>query len=388
MTLSLFRFVSVPLALSMLLSACSEAPKAPAAPPPPEVTVMQPKQQTLQDEDEYVGRFVAINTVEVRARVSGYLENVNFRDGSRVKQGDLLFSIDRRPFQNTLDQARANLAQALSNRDYAEQDFARAQQLVRDKTITEQALDQRLQSLRNAKASVEANQAQVKQAELDLQFTELRAPLDGRIGDRRVSPGNLVTGGAAGGTSLLATIVTQDPIHFEFTLDESAYLRYKRLMGAPLDQATAVASDLAVSLKLIDEASFSHQGHIDFIDNVIDRSTGTMRIRAAFANSDDVFTPGMFARIKIPASKPYTALLVPDEAIGSEQVRKVVMTVNADNTVVPKYVELGALVNGMRVIRKGLAAEDRVIVNGLVRARPGMKVAPRDAAAVPPAKAQ
>ena len=388
MTFSLSRFAYVPFGLCLLLNACSEAPKAPAAPPAPEVTVMQPKQQDLQDEDEYVGRFVAINTVEVRARVSGYLENVNFRDGSRVKQGDLLFSIDRRPFQNTLDQARANLAQALSNRDYADQDFARAQQLVRDKTITEQALDQRLQSLRNAKASVEANQALVKQAELDLQFTELRAPIDGRIGDRRVSPGNLVTGGASGGTSLLATIVTQDPIHFEFTLDESAYLRYKRLMGAPLDTASGAASDLAVALKLIDETAFSHKGQIDFIDNVIDRSTGTMRVRAAFSNSDDLFTPGMFARIKLPASKTYTALLVPDEAIASEQVRKLVMTVNADNVVVPKYVELGALTNGLRVIRKGLSADDRIIVNGLMRARPGMKVTPRDAAPATPVKAQ
>ena len=388
-TVSLFRFPSIAFGLFFLLNACSEAPKAPIAPPPPEVTVMQPKQQDLQDEDEYVGRFVAINTVEVRARVSGYLENVNFRDGSRVKQGDLLFSIDRRPFQNTLDQARANLAQALSNRDYADQDFARAQQLVRDKTITEQALDQRLQSLRNAKASVEANQALVKQAELDLQFTELRAPIEGRIGDRRVSQGNLVTGGVAGSTSLLATIVTQDPIHFEFTLDESAYLRYKRLMGTLLDRKSGPSNDLSVTLKLIDEPEFTHKGQIDFIDNVIDRSTGTMRVRATFPNGDDLFTPGMFARIKIPASKTYTALLVPDEAIASEQVRKLVMTVNADNVVVPKYVELGTGLNGLRVIRKGLGPDDRVIINGLMRARPGMKVTPRDAAtSAMPAKAQ
>ena len=348
---------------------------------------MQPKQQALQDEDDYVGRFIAVTSIEVRARVSGSLETVHFRDGSQVKQGDLLFSIDRRPFQNALDQARATLTQALANRDFAEQDFARAQQLVRDKTITEQALDQRLQSLRNARASVEAGQALVKQAELDLQFTELRAPIDGRIGDRRVSPGNLVTGGNSGNTSLLATIITQDPIQFEFTLDESAYLRYKRAFGSALDSTTTADIALPVTLKLIDEAGFDHKGRIDFIDNVIDRSTGTLRARAIFDNPKGLFTPGMFARIKLPASQTYTALMVPDEAIASEQVRKLVMTVNADNIVVPKYVELGALKDGLRVIRKGLSAEDRVIVNGLMRARPGLKVTPRDAAPQP-AKAQ
>jgi multidrug efflux system membrane fusion protein len=344
---------------------------------------MQPKQQELQDEDDYVGRFVAVNTVEMRARVSGTLETVHFRDGSFVKQGDLLFSIDRRPFQNTLDQTRATLAQALANRDFAEQDYARAQQLVRDKTITEQALDQRLQSLRTARAAVEAGQALVKQAELDLQFTELRAPIDGLIGDRRVSPGNIVTGGTSNTTTLLATIITQDPIHFEFTLDESSYLRYKRLLGSSLNAASKSENALPVSLKLIDENDFSHKGRLDFIDNVIDRSTGTMRARAVFTNKDSLFTPGMFARIKLPASQTYTALLVPDEAIASEQVRKVVMTVAADNSVVPKYVELGAVKNGLRVIRKGLSPDDRVIINGMMRARPGMKVTPRDASAQP-----
>ena len=384
----LFRSLTLSFSLCGLLLACSDAPKQQAAPPPPEVSVMQPKQMEVQDEDDYVGRFAAINTVEVRARVSGYLEAVHFRDGSRVKQGDLLFTIDPRPFRNTLEQARANLAQALSNRDYAEQDFARAQQLVRDKTITEQTLDQRLQSLRNSRASVEANQALVKQAELDLQFTELRAPLDGRIGDRRVSVGNLVTGGAAGGTTLLANIVTQNPIHFEFTIDESAYLRYKRMLGAPLETDANSTQILPVSLKLIDEKTFSHQGRLDFIDNSIDRSTGTMRVRAMFENKDNLFTPGMFARIKLPASERYTALLIPEEAIASEQVRKLVMTVNADQIVMPKYVELGIASNGLRVIRSGLSAEDRVIVNGLMRARPGMKVTARDAAASPPGKAQ
>ena len=213
------------LASSLLaLAGCGEAPKQAAA-PPPAVTVAKPVQRTIVDQDEYVGRFVAVDMVEIRARVSGYLEQVHFRDGQIVKQGDLLFSVDKRPFQNTLNQAKANLVLAKSNLTFTEADFARAQQLLRDRTISEQVYDQRAQAFRNAQASVNANEAMVKQAELDLEFTELRSPITGRIGDRRVTQGNLVTGGTGGNTTLLATIVSLDPIRLEFTLDESAYLR-------------------------------------------------------------------------------------------------------------------------------------------------------------------
>src|SRR5712691_4199981 len=206
--------------LSAVLMQCGDGKQA--GPPPPPATVAKPVQRSIVDQDEYVGRFVAVNSVEIRARVSGYLEQIHFRDGQIVKAGDLLFSVDKRPFQNTLDQARANLEQAKANLAVTENDLARGQQLVRDKTITEQTFDQRVQANKNAQASVAANEAAVRQAELDLQFTELRAPIDGRIGDRRVSPGNLVTGGAAGNTTLLATIVSTDPIHFEFTFDEAS----------------------------------------------------------------------------------------------------------------------------------------------------------------------
>ena len=282
--------------------------------------------------DEYVGRFAAVNSVEVRARVSGYLDGVHFKDGQIVKQGDLLFTIDKRPFQNTLDQARANLAQAKSNLDFTESDFTRGQQLVRDKTITDQTFEQRAQAYRNAQASVSNAEAAVRQAELDIEFTELRAPIDGRIGDRRVSPGNLVTGGTAGNTTLLATIVSTDPIHFEFTFDEASFLRYERMAKTGNDVASRGAG-VKVALKLIDENEFVHQGHMDFVDNVIDSSTGTIRGRAVFANPNGMFTPGMFARVRVPGSPPYEALLVPDAAIGTEQARKFVLVVDADNTV-------------------------------------------------------
>jgi RND family efflux transporter MFP subunit len=357
-------------------------PKPGAALPPPAVTVAKPVKRTLSDYDEYVGRFVAVNSVEVRARVSGYLDAIHFKDGQLVKQGDLLFTIDKRSFENSLAQARANLNLARSNLTFTEADLKRAQSLVSEKTITEQVFEQRAQAFRNAQALVNGADAAMKQAELDLQFTELRAAVDGRIGDRRVSPGNLVTGGTAGNTTLLATIVSTDPIHFEFTFDEASYLRYERIGNQGEADIASRNAGVPVSLKLIDESDFSHQGRMDFVDNVIDRSTGTIRGRAVFSNPKSVFTPGMFARVRVPASAPYEALLVPDAAIGTEQARKYVLTVKPDDTVALTYVTLGQLAPGdLRAIKSGLKPDDRVIVNGLMRARPGQKVTPQEQAA-------
>ncbi|HEY7998131.1 MAG TPA: efflux RND transporter periplasmic adaptor subunit [Pseudolabrys sp.] len=365
-------------ALATLVASCGEGQKQAGAPPPPAVTVAQPIKRTITDFDEYVGRFTAINSVEVRARVSGYLDGVHFKDGQVVKQGDLLFTIDKRPFQNTLDQARANLVQAKSNQSFTESDFTRGQKLVSDKTITDQTFEQRTQAYRNAQAAVSNAEAAVRQAELDIEFTELRAPVNGRIGDRRVSPGNLVTGGTGGNTTMLATIVSTDPIYFEFTFDEASFLRYERLAKTGNDIASRGAS-VQVALKLIDENDFDHAGRMDFVDNAIDRSTGTIRGRAVFANSNDIFTPGMFARVRVPGSPLYEALLVPDVAIGTEQAKKFVLTVNADNTVVTKYVTLGQITSdNLRVIKDGIGPDDRLIVNGLLRARPGQKVTPQE----------
>lgn len=360
------------------LSACGQGqPQQQAAPPPPQVTVAKPAQKMVVDQDEYVGRFVAVDFVEIRARVSGYLAVVHFKDGQLVKEGDLLFTIDKRPFQNAREQARANLTQARANLSYTEGDLARAQQLVRDKTITEQTFDQRMQAKRNAEAAVAGGEAAMRQAELDLEFTELRAPVSGRIGDRRVSIGNLVTGGTTGSQTLLATIVTTDPIRFEFTFDEASFLRYERLGGENRD-GTSRGISAQVKLKLIDEKEFAHTGRMDFVDNVIDRVTGTIRGRAVLDNKNNVFTPGMFARVQVPGSGPYNAMLVTDEAIGTEQARKFVMVVGDDNVATQKYVTLGPVIDGLRVIKDGIGPDDRVIVSGLMRARPGTKVAPQE----------
>lgn len=374
--------------LAALVASCGDKPQQGGGPPPPAVTVAQPTQRTVTDYDEYVGRFVAVSLVEVRARVSGYLESVHFKDGTNVKQGDLLFTIDKRPFQNAVAQARATLTQAKSNLAFTEADFTRGQQLVREKTITDQLFQQRSQAYRNAQAAVAGAEAAVRTAELDLEFTELRAPIDGRIGDRRVSPGNLVTGGNSGNTTLLATIVTDDPINFEFTFDEASYQRYNRMFTSGKGDASRGVG-MPVSLKLLDEKDFSHTGKLDFVDNVISASTGTIRGRAQFDNPDGLFTPGMFARVRVPASRPYEALLVPDVAIGSEQTRKFVLVVDGDNNTQTKYVEPGQLVDGkLRVIKTGLKANDRVIVNGMARTRAGQKVNPQKPDAAKPGAPQ
>jgi RND family efflux transporter MFP subunit len=352
-------------------------------PPGPQVTVAKPVKREIIDMDEYVGRFIAVDLVEMRARVSGYLEQIQFKDGQIVQSGDLLFAIDKRPFQNTLDQAKGTLAQARANLAFTESDLIRAQKLIGDKTISEQVFEQRTQSKRNAEASVASNEAAVRQAELDLQFTELRAPVTGRIGDRRVSIGNLVTGGTTGSTTLLATIVSIDPMRFEFTADEGAFIRYERLAKNGNDPESRYTST-PVELKLLDEKDFVHKGTIDFVDNVIDQSSGTIRGRAVIPNPDGFFTPGMFARVRVPGSPKYDALLVPDSAIGSEQVRKFVFVVGDDNAVKQKYVTLGTLQGKLRVVKEGLDPDDRVIVNGLMRARAGVKVTPMEEGAPPP----
>lgn len=369
--------------LTLSLAACGESPQKAGGPPPPTVTVAPPAKRMVAEQDEYVGRFVAVDSVEMRSRVSGYLEKVHFADGQIVRQGDLLFTIDRRPFQNALDQVRATLAQARANLAFAASDLERAQQLFKEKTISEQVFDQRTQAKRSAEALVQAQEAAVRQAALDLEFTELRAPVTGRIGDRRVAPGNLVTGGTSGNTTLLATIVSIDPIRFEFTFDEASFLRYERLSKDGKDVASRGQSS-PVALKLIDEKDFAHQGRMDFVDNVIDRSSGTIRGRAVFDNPKGVFTPGMFARVRIAAAAPAEVLTVPDTAIGSEQTRRFVYVVTPDGAAAPKYVTLGAVVDGQRIVTSGLTAEDRVIVNGLMRVRPGQKVTAAPPGSAPP----
>lgn len=365
-------------ALAVSLSGCGESndkAKAAEAPPAPQVTVAKPTKKLVSDSDEYVGRFVALDYVEVRARVSGYLDQIRFTDGQLVKKGDPLFTIDRRPFLATLDQSKAAIEQAKANLAFADADLARGESLQRGTVITQQTLDQRTQAKRVAQANVTAQEAATRSADLDLQFTELSAPVSGRIGDRRVSTGNLVTAN----TTLLATIASVDPIRFEFTLDEASYLRYTRAASTAATDSANRGLALPVKLKLIDEKDFTHEGKIDFVDNAIDQSSGTIRGRAEFPNPDQRLTPGMIGRIQLAISAPAEALLVPDNAIATEQVRKFVYVLGPDNVATPKYITLGQLVGNLRVITAGLDANDTIIINGLMRVRPGSKVSPQQA---------
>jgi RND family efflux transporter MFP subunit len=375
------RQLAILLLLVPVLAACGQNQSQPqAAAPPPQVTIAKPSSKMIADQDEYVGRFVAVESVEVRARVPGYLEAIHFQDGQMVKAGDLLFTIDRRPFQIALAQAQASLAQAKATLAFAESDLVRAQGVAIGSVITQQTFDQRTQAKRSAEAAVAAQQAAERQAALDLEFTELRAPVSGRIGDRRVSIGNLVTGGTSGNTSLLATIESIDPIRFEFTLDEASYLRYGDLATDRTGANRGLT--LPVKLKLLGEPAFSHEGKMDFVDNAIDRSSGTIRARAVLPNPDGRFTPGMFARVRMAAAPAKDELLVPDAAIGAEQARKFVLVVDAENVARPKYVTLGPVVDGLRVVTQGLTPDDNVIINGLMRARPGAKVTPQPSSTV------
>ena len=379
--------VAASLAVAVVLAGCGQDDSASKAattpPPPPKVTVSKPEHRHVTDYDEYVGRFVAVDSVEVRAQVSGYLQSIDFTDGQLVEKGDRLFGIDPRPFQAALDQSKAAVEQAKANLAFAEADLKRGEGLARGTVITQQTFDQRIQARRVAAANVLAQEASQRQAELNLQFTSLTAPISGRIGDRRISVGNLVVGGTSGSSTLLASVTTVDPIRFEFTMDEGSYLRYVAAAGGPSAVLSANRGlRLPVRLKLLDETDFVHQGHIDFVDNGIDAASGAIRARAVFTNPDGRLTPGMFGRVQVAASPPVEALLVPDSAIASEQARKLVYVVGPDNVVSPRYVTLGSAVGDRRVVKSGVEADDTIVVAGLMRIRPGAKVTPDPARTV------
>lgn len=378
----------VAISSALILAACGQGQQQQqqAAPPPPPVTVAKPKSIPVTEYDEYVGRFQAINRVSVNARVSGYLDKISFTDGQMVKEGDLLFTLDQRPYKIALQQAEANLAQAKANLEFATTDLDRARTLLEDKNsnaISRQAFDQRTQSQKTSAATVQAQEAAVNQAKLDLQFTELRAPISGRIGDRRVSVGNYVLGGSGASPTLLAVIVSMDPIYFEFTFDEASLLRYQRMM-----QGASDINGTPVELKLIDDKGWPYKGKMDFLNNVVDPETGTIRGRAVFENKNELFKPGMFGRIRIPAATTYQALTVPDMALGSQQLQKFVYVVGPENTVQVRPVEIGPLEGDRRVIKSGLKPDDVVVVNGLMRVRPGVKVTPQEEKPAAPADAK
>ena len=338
---------------------------------PPTVTVAHPRAQNLVEWTEFTGRFEAVEWVEVRARVSGYLNSVDFQDGQLVEKGQLLFLIDPRPFEVALRQAQADLASAEAQAELARLEFERAAELAESPAFSRQSYDQRMQEKKAADATLAAAQTAVAEARLDLEYTRIYAPVSGRISDRRVDLGNLINE-----QTLLTTIASLNPIYFTFDMSEADFLAYQRAVLAGELPSTRDRSTL-VNVKLVDEEGWTREGRMDFVDNVVDRSSGTVRARAEFLNPDRLIAPGQFGTIRIPGSPEYEAILIPDEAIVTDQSQKLVMTVTEDNRIEPRVIRPGPTELGLRIVRRGLEPSDRIVINGLMRVRPGMEVTPR-----------
>jgi RND family efflux transporter MFP subunit len=361
--------------LLLLLTACAEQQAATTPPPPPQVTVRQPVVREVVEWDEYTGRIEAMEFVEVRARVNGYLQSVHFKDGALVKKGALLFVIDPRPYQAEVARAQAELALAQARYERTRKDFARAQKLLQSRAISEEEIDTRAAEQNQAREAVQAARAAVDAVQLNVEFTQVKAPISGRISRNLVTEGNLINGGSAQAT-LLTTIVSLDPIYCYFEADERAYLKYVRLAQDGKRPSSREVQN-PVALALTDETGFPHQGYIDFVENRLDPNTSTMTGRAVIANPNLTLVPGLFARLRLQGSGKYNALLLPDEAVGSDQSQRFVLLVNDQDTVEYRKVEPGPLIDGLRVIRDGLQAADWVVVNGLQRIAPGARVTPQ-----------
>ncbi|MGB7160940.1 MAG: efflux RND transporter periplasmic adaptor subunit [Tepidisphaeraceae bacterium] len=372
------------LASVMLIAAggCKK-PQAAAAPPPPAVTVARPIEREVIEWDEYTGRLEPTEMVEVRARVSGFIDKADFEEGAMVKAGQLLFVIDSRPFEAELAQARAEVQRAQAQRDYAANDFKRLEGLRPTGGASELEVENARQKMLEAEASIAAAKAQEQIAALDVEWTKVTAPISGRISRKIVTPGNLINGGggasASGNATLLTTIASLDPIYAYMDVDEQSVLKYQRL-SQEKKRISARDMQIPIFMGLSSEEGFPHEGVVDFVDNRIDPDTGTLRGRGVFANPfPHYLTPGLFARLRIPGSGRYVALLIPDLAIGTDQDQRFLLVVKDDGTVERRAVRLGAQFGRFRAIEEGVTADDRVIINGLQRARPGEKVTAQEA---------
>lgn len=346
-----------------------------AAPPPPVVTVAHPVWREVAELDEYTGRLEAAAAVDVRARVSGFIDSAPFEEGSVVKVGTLLFVIDPRPFQAEVDKAAADVDRAKAQVELTSSELKRLEKLSGGSATEKEILDARYNKAA-ADAMLASARAELESANLNLQFTRVTAPIAGRISRKLVTEGNLITGGGtAGPATLLTTITSLDPIYCYVDADERAVLKYQRL-SREKKRKSAREARIPAYLALVDEPTFSHEGYIDFVDNRLDPATGTLKARASFRNTDGYFTPGLFARLRVPGSTPYPATLVADEAVGTDQAQRFVLVANKDNVVEYRPVNVGVLFEGMRVV-EGVRTDEWVIVNGMVKSRPGMKVEPK-----------
>ena len=379
MNLTLKRY-SYAFAAALFSAGCTpqSGPKVGEA-PIPSVSVAQPLSRKINEWDEFTGRLVSPETVEVRARVSGYIDKIHFKEGGEVRQGDLLVTIDPRPYQATVDRLQAELGSARARVELARGEAKRAEGLAATKAISTDTYETRSKAAVQAEEAVKSAEAALKSGQLDLEFTQVRAAISGRISNARITAGNLVTGGSTANTTLLTTLVSLDPLYCYFDADEASVLRYRQLHREG-KRTSAMFSLIPAQMELGNESGFPHKGQVDFVDNQVNPATGTLRARAVFSNPDKLMAPGFFARVRIPGNAEYDGLLIRDSAIGSDQGKLFVLTVDAQKKAVYRAIRTGPLVDGLRVVREGIGTGDSVIVTGLMAARPGMTV---DAQTVP-----
>ncbi|MDX1951843.1 MAG: efflux RND transporter periplasmic adaptor subunit [Verrucomicrobiota bacterium] len=364
---------------SLLATGCNQSNNAaaPQGPPPPAVTVAAVQSEQVMEWDEFVGRTEALETVEIRPRVSGHLQEVRFQAGQMVKAGDVLFVIDQRWHQAEFERAKAEFERAKVRAEIAEREHSRAKQLLGTKAISIEEADARNARLGEAQAALMAAKAAMASAQLDLEFTEVKAPISGRISRALLTPGNYVSG-VAGFTTVLATVVTIDPIYVYSDVDEATLLKFNRLVE---EKQLAKSSDgkIAVEMQLGDEGGFNIRGHIESFDNRVEAATGSILLRTIFPNPDGRIVPGLFARVRVPGSGKYEAVVIDEKAIGTDQSQKFVLTLTSSNTVAYRPVKLGRAINGKRIVKEGLKTGETIVVNGIARVRPGMPVVPQTA---------
>ncbi|MEH3120056.1 MAG: efflux RND transporter periplasmic adaptor subunit [Methylorubrum populi] len=369
---------ATPLIASALLAAPASA-QMPGA-PPPGVTVAKPVVKEIVEQNQYTGRFDPIEFVEVRARVTGYLDRILFQDGANVKKGDVLFVIDRRPYKAALEQAQAARTSAKARLSFTQTDLERAQVLSKGGNISEQVTDQRRQASQTAQADVDSAEAALRNAQLNYDFTEVKSPIDGRISRRLVTEGNIVITDQ----TMLTTIVSLDPIYFGFTVDERSFLKYQNTLGIGMGQMQR-GKGAPILIALSGEEKPTRKGTLDFVDNRVDNATGTVLLRATVENPDGFVKPGLFGIVSMPATKPYQGILLPDEAVSANQDKRIVYVLGEGDKVSAKPVKLGPIVDGYRVIRDGLKGDEMVVVNGVAKVRPGAQVKP-ETTQLPPSR--
>jgi RND family efflux transporter MFP subunit len=358
--------------IAALLTGCQ--PEAAPSAPAPQVNVAKVIERKVNDWDEFTGRIQAIDSVEIRPRVSGYIERVAFKEGGSVKKGDLLFVIDPRPYRAELQRAQADAAGAKTRAELARNEVARAERLLAARAISQEEYDERVNRAHETGSAVEGAAAAVEVARLNLEFTQVVSPIDGRVSKAEVTPGNLVGSGER--ATLLTTVVSIDPVYVEFTGDEQVYLKYKA-MAQSGERASSQDEPNPVWMGLANETGFPHPGHMTFVDNQLDPATGTIRGRAIFRNPDGLFTPGLFARVKLLGSGQYNAILINDRAVATDQNQKFVLVLGEDKTLSYRPVKIGRTVQGLRVVLDGLKPGEIIVVNGIQRVRPGMSVSPQ-----------